>query len=152
MSMRRASALGLSLSLALVALVGCGGGTGNVSGKVYYQEVPMTGGQVVFQQEGKSITANIEPDGSYKALAVPSGQVKVAVFNAPPTAGEGSKAAAMMKGMQKTVSKEQAAVDPAVAAKAKAVKIPETYADPEKSGVTLTVKTGENPNQDIKLK
>ncbi len=133
--------------------VGCGG-TGNVSGKVYLQESPVTSGNVFFYQQGaNSVTAAIGADGSYRAENVPTGTVKVAVIPDGGAATIDSKAAGMMKGMQKTVAKEQSAVgDAAATKKATKFSIPDQYHDAEKSGITVTVGRGDNPPFDIKLK
>ena len=71
------------------ALCGCGGfKTGTVTGKVTVNGTPANAGTVHFQSAaGKQGMANIEPDGSYKAL-VPLGKVTVTVMEAPPPVGQ----------------------------------------------------------------
>ena len=143
----------LLLVAGIAGIAGCGG-TGNVSGKVYLQEAPVTSGNVFFYQKGSnSVTAPIGADGSYRAENVPTGTVKVAILPEPGGGGAvNAKAVGMMKGMQKTVGKEQAAVaDIAAAKKSVAFTIPEKYQDAEKSEITVTVSKGDN-SFDIKLK
>jgi len=136
------------------AAAGCGG-TGNVSGKVYFQDSPVSSGSVYFFRPGSnSVSVPIGADGSYHAENVPTGTVKVAVIPVSGGPQVDAKAAGMMKGMQKTVAKDQAAVGEVGGAKKKAVKfsIPDQYQDPEKSGITVSIGRGDNPAFDIKLK
>jgi hypothetical protein len=127
-----------SVVLLLAACAGCGG-VGNVSGKVYLNDVPVPDGEVVFQQGNKNISASIKQDGSYEAAGVPSGTCKVAVLNpvkdvpGPPT----------KKGPKTDDNPKNKA--------AAAFKIPPQYANPEKSGLTVTVSKGETTPYDIKL-
>jgi hypothetical protein len=144
--------LPLFLTAFACASLGCGG-TGNVSGKVYLQDSPVTSGNVFFYRQGSnSVTAAISPDGSYRAENVPTGTVKVAVLPLPKGSKLDAKAAGMMKGMQKTVGKEQTPVGEAPTGKIVTFTIPENYQDPEKSGLTVSVSRGDNPPFDIKLK
>jgi len=141
---------------ALACAVGCGG-TGNVSGKVYLQDSPVSSGNLLFSQRGSnSVSVPIGADGSYHAENVPTGTVKVAVLPLSGGPQTDAKAAGMMKGMQKTVAKDQSAVGEigAAAAKKKTAKfsIPDQYRDPEKSGITVSIGRGDNPPFDIKLK
>ncbi|HEX5270280.1 MAG TPA: hypothetical protein VFW33_07335, partial [Gemmataceae bacterium] len=62
-------------SLALGPL-GCGWGTGTVSGKVTYNDQPLTNGTVIFSNaDGKgNRTADIQADGTYKIEGMPVGK------------------------------------------------------------------------------
>jgi hypothetical protein len=83
--MRLISPLGRSgkvVFLALVASVGaagCGSSTSTVSGKVYYNGQPLPGGNVAFVGEKKTVSAEIQEDGSYQAEKVPVGKVTITV-------------------------------------------------------------------------
>ena len=142
------------LAALVCAAAGCGG-TGNVSGKVYFQDSPVSSGNLLFCQHGSNrVSVPIGADGSYHAENVPTGTVKVAVLPVSGGPQVDGKAAGMMKGMQKTVAKDQSAVGEIGSAKKKAAKfsIPDQYQDPEKSGITVSISRGDNPPFDIKLK
>jgi hypothetical protein len=61
---------------------GCGKSTGSIKGTVSFNGVPLKGGNVTFiSKDGKarSATASINEDGTYEALRVPKGDVKIIV-------------------------------------------------------------------------
>jgi hypothetical protein len=133
--------------LAAVALAGCGGGTGTLTGKVTYQGKPVVYGSVLVRcADGQQRSGNVEPDGSYTVLNVPAGPVKLAVVSpeppdptkAPPNRGRGERAP------------PQQAAAPA-SDRSKWVKLPDNYADPDQSGLTATVTAG-TVTHDIVLK
>lgn len=68
-------------SIAALTLCGCGDSTGEVSGKVTYNNAVVKGGSVTFVGEaGKpSVSTQIGEDGSYTAKNVPYGEIKVCV-------------------------------------------------------------------------
>jgi hypothetical protein len=74
--------------LGLVMLPGCGEGPGTeITGTVRFDGEPLTGGKVTFyhpSKPGRNVTATIQPDGTYKIMAVPAGKVKVTVVALPP--------------------------------------------------------------------
>jgi len=142
--------------LALIALpgaTGCGGGTATVSGKVYYKNTPLKGGNVTFTRtDGKpSVAGRIGEDGSYTLEKVPAGDVTITVeteslnprlrtgiakVSAPPPGHEppggynpGGQGGSDFKNY---------------------VRIPEKYADPGQSGLHYTV-AGGTQVYDIKL-
>src|SRR5437016_6252132 len=80
----RPAAAGLLAALALAPL-GCGGGTGTVTGKVTYNGEPLPSGIVLFTNaDGKGTQeAEVQPDGSYKVERVPAGLARVAVITTP---------------------------------------------------------------------
>src|SRR5436305_700153 len=68
------------LAAAALALAGCGGGTGTLTGKVTFQGKPVVFGTVTAQAaDGTRRVGNIEPDGTYTVLAVPAGTMQPAV-------------------------------------------------------------------------
>ncbi|MCI0465344.1 MAG: carboxypeptidase-like regulatory domain-containing protein [Gemmataceae bacterium] len=144
------------LSLALL-LAGCGKGNGTLSGKVTYKGAILKGGTVTFiTSDTKGIArANIEPDGTYNAANVPLGEVKVAVetnsvkpIKLPPQA----KGGMFPKDVEVPAdAKEKSKSLAPVSDPERYVAIPKQYADPEKSGLKLTV-TGGPQQHDIPLK
>ena len=81
---RRAAWCGLALLV--LAAAGCGS-YGNVKGKVYYQDKPLTGGTVLFVPAagGPSLTAAIDEQGNYSVSKLPTGLAKIAVDSGPPS-------------------------------------------------------------------
>jgi hypothetical protein len=119
-------------SLFLVFILGCGGSTGNVSGEVKIKDKPVPSGIITFNPQDSKLRVQTGAilDGKYTVRDVPAGDVTISISNATaavPTAGVIGKAA---------VGKKAAA--PAT------VTVPRKYADPKKSGLTFTVKPGEN--------
>jgi len=126
---------------------GCGPSTGSVSGKVFYKDAPLKGGQVTFVTPDKKVfSAEIGEDGSYSIVGkMPVGDVKIAVdtdYLKQQASLPRYSAPADNKGEYKPP-------DSAAAAK-RYVKIPEKYASPDTSGLTYTVKSGKQ-EFDIKL-
>src|SRR5262245_12688033 len=79
---RRLGRWGLFLILVVsVGLSGCGGATGNISGKVSYKGAVLKGGSLTFVSSDKkpSVSTQINEDGTYTATRVPAGVVKVCV-------------------------------------------------------------------------
>ena len=145
-------------SLALVALAGCSS-KGTVTGKVTYQDKPLTGGTVLFASAEGSQSSPIGEDGTYTISNMPTGPAKISVETesaqvkgkGTPGPGAGAKGAPPPKGAEPPpeAAKSSYAQGPPRAKSAE--KIPGTYADPESSGLTYTV-TGGNQTHDIALK
>lgn len=131
-----------ALCLAILLLAGCGKPSGSkgatVEGKVTINGVSATTGQVSFTVGSSSVSGQIQPDGTYRALDVPVGDAKVTV-SAPTGPKMDSKMAAKMK--------EDTAMP---GAGASAVPIPAKYGKAETSGLTFSVKAGDN-KYDIEL-
>jgi hypothetical protein len=82
--------LGVALALALVTLSGCSKSRGNVHGKVYYKGKPLSGCQIAFVANKKTVgTALTREDGSYEMKDVLTGEVVVTI--APPAVGPPKK-------------------------------------------------------------
>lgn len=138
----------LTLTLSL-AVAGCGGGgsKAKVSGKVYYKDAPLKGGNVTFVDSNKqSYLAEIQEDGSYEIEKIPPGEAKISVETEslkPPNA--------MVLKNRPPAAEEGGYKPPDYAARAKRfVPIPPQYSDPEHSSLTYTVKSGKQEH-DIKL-
>jgi len=114
----------------LLALVGTGcsekgGATGTVSGTVSYGGQTLPVGSVTFlSEDGRTAAAEINKDGTYKVGNVPVGTVKVGVST--PQAAPVPALGGDMPGMNT----------------AKPVIVPQKYASPQTSGLTMTVKKG----------
>src|SRR5262245_60847108 len=138
---------GKSLTLARAALLvaaawvvsctaGCGGRaapTGEVHGKVVYQDKPVTAGIVKFVPEagGEPVTTSLGPDGTYRATGVPVGRCKVAIETL-----QFKKLTEPPKAIAKQIKPGGRPVY---------VPIPAKYEKPESSGLNLEVQKGHNP-------
>jgi len=145
----------LVLVLAVLS-AGCGS-KGTVSGKVFYRGKPLPRGMVTFVPEGKgeTRTARINEDGSYRIDRVPAGPAKIAVISyAGPSAslpGPGSRTPGIMERKPpKDAPPEVKDIFPS-GKTSEYVTIPKQYEDPDKSGLTYTVKSG-SQDFDIQLK
>jgi hypothetical protein len=113
----------LAVTLAVLTLAGCGKAKGNVHGKVYYQDKPLSTGMVTFMADNKTVgTGAIQSDGSYSIQNVPVGEVIVLVTTAGAPPG-----------------------------KAASVTLPMEFGDPAKSQERLTIAVGDQ-EKDIRLK
>ncbi len=121
----------LALGVAALLVLGVGGGCskgktmGKVSGQVTYKENPITEGQVHFiSKSGQGAAVDIDGSGNY-SVSLEAGSYSVYVAPHPPgqtgPPGEGK------------APKQPASV------------IPQRYRDPDKSGLTIEVKEGDNP-------
>jgi hypothetical protein len=110
------------LAAALLALAGCIGGKGEVSGTVTFDGKPLPGGMVTFiPANGKPESCRIGEDGSYRVANVPTGRAQIKVVTQPPVEfGKGEPFLPLGKYVQ----------------------IPKRYSDPESSGFTCDVKRG----------
>ena len=143
------------VALALVAAVGCGGSPATLTGKVTYNGKNLKGGNVTLVPEGggASFTGPIQEDGTY-TIQARSGSYKVCVETSSlkPPASQGP-----MYGRQKpknvknqpppgaNVPEGYQMADPnAVKAEnaRRYVEIPDTYAKPETTPLTVDVKGG----------
>jgi hypothetical protein len=134
--------------LTVLAVAGCGPGSGSVSGKVTYKGTPLPGGTVTFMTSDQKVkTAIIGSDGTYSIDKVTTGPAKIAVTPLVPLPPMMPGGMAMDPG--KVDAPEGDAAAPPAADKS--ASIPEHYKDPEKSGLTHTVTTGKQEHN-IELK
>lgn len=134
----------LAVSAAALGTAGCSKPSGTITGKVYYQNNPLKGGNVMFATpDGKTLWGEIQEDGTYSIPKVPPGTIKVGVETASlkPKRFQ-NNAPADAQGQFKKA-------DPAEQAK-RYVYIPDKYMDPQNSGKEFTV-TGGPQTYDIKL-
>jgi hypothetical protein len=126
--------------------------TGTVTGKVTLNGKPVSGGTISFQAKsgGVPVTAFIAPDGTYRVELVPAGEVLIGVWSAP---SEGAARGEVIKksgsappegGGAKAPPPPEA---PSAAPAADKLEIPARYSDPGASGLTATVREGENTHE-----
>lgn len=119
------------LGAACLALAGCGGGIGDLSGTVTYNDQPLRVGTVtVAASDGSVKNGPIQDDGTYSIPGIPSGEAKVAVNSPDPRT---------LKVAQRKKNEPPPPPDTS-----KWVQISGKYADYKNSGLTTTVKSGKN--------
>jgi hypothetical protein len=151
---RQLGALGL-FGLVLVFASGCNKGKGSVSGKVTLRNnTPVGVGNIIFYtKDGRSASAVLNKDGTYKIGDAPVGEVKVVIqpppmkmgpqgMNKPP---EGMKG--MPADMQPDVKSGLGSSDDSV----KPVPIALKYQNKEETPLTHTVEKGEHDGVDFTL-
>jgi hypothetical protein len=139
----RSSALLLLGFAAAVFAAGCGEPKGTVTGVVKYKDKIVKGGTVTFvSKSGKaSGSSSIAEDGTYTVSNIPVGEVQISVETSS------MKPSGMDVGHKYQPPKE---APPEAAAglgggksKDRYVAIPESYADPMRSGLAYTVQVGQ---------
>jgi hypothetical protein len=129
--------------LASVAVIGCGGGpvTEPVEGRVTLDGQPLTAGTVTFTpQGGRSATGFIQSDGTFSLSTFADGDGALPGLHKVSIAGGGT-------GTPQRPDFDSDAVKAAAAASP----IPAIYANPDSSGLTFEVKTGEANSPEFKL-
>ncbi len=133
----------LAAAALMLAATGCSKPTGNISGKVLYQDKPLPGGYVNFMSPGPDATVKtsaIQKDGSYSITGMPVGEAKITV-----------------QGIFAPLQPTQGGVPPAAAGSAsqaanrQTVYVPPEYGNADTSKLTYTVVSGSQPH-DIELK
>ena len=130
----------------LLATAGCGGGTADVEGKVTYNGKPVVYGTVVVVgADGIPKSGAIQPDGSYRVSGVTLGSARVAVTSPKPPGSEPPKKRAPVS--RDTVDEDKPQAEPPPPAPPEVIQnwvsLPEKYGDPNKSELTVTVKSGQ---------
>lgn len=126
--------------LAALFAVGCGGGTGNVSGTVTYRGKLLPTGIITFLDGRNQVLASSPiREGKYAAFDVPAGPVKI-IVSTPPAASQRRRARQLPKIIKsESLGKGSIGRRSTVAAET----VPAQYADPDQSGLTFTVRAGE---------
>lgn len=123
--------------LAVLLIVGCGGGPASVAGKVTSGGKPVVRGSVVFlTAANQAVSAEIQPDGSYQISEMPAGPVKVAVSSPEQPGASNEKGGRVMPGARR----EKASAGPTTGW----FPIPGKYSDPDNSGLNTTLNPGAN--------
>jgi hypothetical protein len=124
----------------LLLLVGCGPSTGTITGKVTYDDKPLTSGTVMFlADDNRSFPSSISSDGTYKVENVPLGHVRITV-----AAGGGGAKIEAPRGFGKIPKGAPTEAFKAYkgATARSGVSIPMRYANPDQSGLSTTVVAG----------
>ena len=130
------------LSVALLTLAGCGAGSGDLSGTVTYKDMALRQGTVVIAAaDGSSLSGTIQDDGSYSVKNIPQGLAKIGVSSPDP------KTVVVAQRKDKGAPKTQATAGD----NSTWVPIPPKYSDAPSSGLTFTIKSGDNKHN-IELK
>jgi hypothetical protein len=134
--------------LVTLAVVGCGKGSGTVSGKVTLDGKPVPGGSINFaclNEDGQIQTArsgSIDKDGSYRVPKIPEGPVKIAIQGPPHGVPPEFLKKMRFSGPSPRLSIRIAEREP--------VEIPNRYTDAKTTDLTYTVVRG-NQEHDIAL-
>jgi hypothetical protein len=145
-------------TLLCLLLGGCAS-RGTVSGKITYQGQPLPSGTVLFVPENGPAVTGVITDGRYEVRGVVRGPAKIGVQTPDAVASAGPEFQRHIppgmgppKGAQLPPGVDPSVFDPAAQrSNLKSTWIPEEYRNPEKSGLTCTVKGGEQ-EYDIELK
>ncbi|MGL6074507.1 MAG: hypothetical protein ACRC8S_10135 [Fimbriiglobus sp.] len=126
---RNLAALGL-----LLCFTGCGPSTTTATGKAMHKGKPVVYGSVtVIASDGTTHQAGIELDGTFTLKNVPTGSAKFGITSPTPP----SPAAGRARG-----DDPRASAPPPGPPAGAWFAIPDTYADPNKSGLTIEIKSG----------
>jgi hypothetical protein len=124
-------------------VVGCSGPS-NISGKVTVGGKPVASGSVtIHAADGSTHYGELSETGEFSIPKVPPGLCKVAVNSPDPKVLAASgKLRGMSLGAGDSRPKADAAAAPAIPGADKWFKLPAGMEDPEKSGITFTIKGG----------
>jgi hypothetical protein len=142
----------LGLLCLLSAITGCGRAKGDVHGRVIFQDRtgktrPVASGSVmVIGGDSLPYYGPIQQDGSFTISGVPTGQARATVSSPDP---RGGSARGATKGRRGDPDAGVAAAGRGPQALAVSIEdwfpIPAKYADPQTSGLSLTISAGMNP-------
>jgi hypothetical protein len=138
------------LLFAITAISGCGGGKGEVSGRVLFKNEPLASGRVTFlcQTGTKEVFSSEIVKGKYTISGVPVGPVKITVETFPP-APAASVPTKIPGGLPPDIKGLPEPGAPP-APREKFVAIPPRYGNLGQSGLSYTVTQGEQTH-DIPL-
>jgi hypothetical protein len=158
LSAAKGRSLALVVGLALCSAAGCGPSYGSLSGKVTYNGKELKGGYVTLvpEGEGESFAGEIQEDGTYQLPRVKTGKYKICVDtsnlrpvrNTGPSYGGAAKKANNVKNeppKNANLPEFYKMSNPQSAQQAqnakKYVEIPEAYANPQSTTLSIEVKT-----------
>jgi hypothetical protein len=143
--------LNLAAGFAVLAAVGCGGGTADVSGKVSFKGKPVVFGTVVvIGPDNLPKSGAIQPDGTYRVRGVKPGTAQLAVSSPLPPGARQSTKKVRGRGIDDDERVPDDAASPVSPEVARAwFPLPVKYADPVKSGLTADVRGDEPVNLEL---
>lgn len=125
----------------LVSAFGCGPGYGTVMGTVTYQGKPLTTGFVgMFHPDGRQASGQVQKDGTYTIPGAPAGSVVVIVDSTPPIPVRIIGGTAKKENTDQTGEAKNTALS---SPSGQHVAIPKKYGNPAESGLSYTVRVGE---------
>lgn len=128
--------------------IGCGGRpTGELSGKVVFNNAPLPGGSLIFDYgDGVTQTVSISNTGSFSEPKLLAGSAKVGISPPSAPAKMNESIMAKMKAPKGVQGKDD------YYGNTKSVKVPEKFKDPNTSGLKAEVKTGKNSDITFEIK
>ena len=139
---------GFGLLLIIIGLFFLSRPTGNVTGKVTFRGKPVyTGSVIIVGKDGVAAAGPIETDGTYVVQKAPVGEVTVGVISKNPVY---LHKISVMRSSRTPVPASALATPPNLDQR-KWFPIPKEYEEPVRSGLTYSVKKGDN-QYDIELK
>lgn len=153
------------LALVVPLAIGCGGGKGKVTGNVTVDNKPLPGGTITFHPSKGNAASGEIIDGQYTVTGVPTGNARVSVSTAylkqeADALGMANQNMSMSMGgrtpprdippearaaLEKEKQRADESIQKSKELRARYRPIPEKYANPDSSGITLSVKSGTNP-------
>jgi len=136
--------LNLVFVVALLALtLGCSR-SGRLTGTVMYQDRPVVSGTVTLvASDGVTHQAIIHPDGSFELTGVSSGIAKVAITSPDPVQ-QAKQIEAVQRSRASGTTQPKKSSPQTAAAPTGWFPLPDRFADPEQSGITLDIRGGRN--------
>jgi hypothetical protein len=132
----------LCLMLLLLCAPGCGGCRGTLTGTVTYEGEPIQAGSVLLVgSDLRPVTAAIKEDGTYTFTNVPTGDVKLAVYNPARRRGWAALFQVVNEGGTAEGGK---VIKLSGNRRKKRPVIPASYSDHELSGLRTTIERGSN--------
>jgi hypothetical protein len=137
-----------------VALFGCSAPRSNVFGNVTFRGKPVVGGTIILlSADNRTYPARIQADGSYRIASVPRGHIAVAVqgdeVRPPPRPAPGAKTKdAFGFNEAKADDERKAGSAPPSPTTGPVLKIPASYGDPGRSGLSFEL---ELPEQEYSI-
>jgi len=139
---------GFGLLIIVVGLFFLGRPRGTVTGRVTFRGKPVyTGSVIIVGKDGVAVAGAIETDGTYSVQKAPVGEVTIGVVSKDPVYLH--RVGALRKSREPVPA--SALTVPAGLDRRKWFPIPKEYEEPVRSGLTFSVKKGDN-QFDIDLK
>ena len=132
-------------------IAGCGGGSGDVTGKVSFKGKSVASGSVVLiGSDGSPRYCDIQPDGTYRFTGVPAGEAKLGV-NSPNPLPDPQRLALARAPVKRGGPSKDAITNTPSSDPRLWFPIPHAVGDPETSQLRTTIRGGENThNIDLK--